>query len=344
VSVATVSRALRGLDRVNPETRARVRRVAAELEYVASPTAASLASGRTRVVGVVAPFLTRWFFATLVSGIEKALRDHGHHVLLFDLEDESFDRRMRLTHTMLSKRVDGVIVLNIPMDDQEQALIERLDLPVVTVGNRIGDWPCVRIDDRVAMRLATAHVLGLGHTDVAYIGAVPTQSAHLQTPLDRRDAFLETVAAAGVSCPPEWVIDSDWSAPGGARDAAPLLRGRRRPTAVVAASDEMAIGVMCAARRLGLRVPEDLSVVGIDDYALSGVLDLTTVRQDVDQQGRLAGQILVDQLMGGGAAPPPDTVVPVELVVRATTAPPAGRTVRTRAAPAGAARRSLTPR
>src|SRR5688500_11349798 len=103
VSVATVSRALRGRDKVNPETRARVRRVAAELEYVASPTAASLASGRTRVIGVVAPFLTRWFFSTLVSGIEKTLREHGHHVLLFDLEDESYDRRMRLTQAMLSK-------------------------------------------------------------------------------------------------------------------------------------------------------------------------------------------------------------------------------------------------
>src|SRR5687768_3396945 len=115
VSVATVSRALRGLDKVSPETRARVRRVAAELEYVASPTAASLASGRTRVVGVVAPFLTRWFFATLVSGIEKSLRDHGHHVMLFGLEDESFDRRMRLTQSLLWKRVDGLVILNIPL-------------------------------------------------------------------------------------------------------------------------------------------------------------------------------------------------------------------------------------
>ena len=145
VSVATVSRALRGLDRVNPETRAKVLQVAEQLQYVASPTAASLASGRTRVVGVVAPFLTRWFFATLLSGIEKSLREHGHHVVLFDLEAEPLGRRMRLTQSMLWKRVDGIIVLNVPMDAAERELIERLDLPVVTVGNRVGSWPCVRI-------------------------------------------------------------------------------------------------------------------------------------------------------------------------------------------------------
>ncbi|HET9726808.1 MAG TPA: LacI family DNA-binding transcriptional regulator, partial [Gemmatimonadales bacterium] len=101
VSVSTVSRALRGLDRVSPQTRDRVTKAALDLRYVASPTASSLASGRTRVVAVVVPFLTRWFFATLISGIEKALRRQGHHVLLVDLEGESFDSRLRLSQDML---------------------------------------------------------------------------------------------------------------------------------------------------------------------------------------------------------------------------------------------------
>ena len=126
VSVATVSRALRGLDRVSPQTRERVLRVAEDLHYVASPTATSLASGRTRVVAVVAPFLTRWFFATLVSAIEKTLRAQGHHVILFDLEDDSFDQRLPLTQNMLWKRVDGVITLNVPMDADEVDLVDRL--------------------------------------------------------------------------------------------------------------------------------------------------------------------------------------------------------------------------
>jgi DNA-binding LacI/PurR family transcriptional regulator len=229
---------------------------------------------------------------------------------------------MRLTQGMLWKRVDGVIVLNIPMDEQEQALIERLDLPVVTVGNRVGEWPCVQIDDRAAMTLATEHVLDLGHTDVAYVGAVPTQSAHLQTPRDRREAFLDAVAARGLTCPDAWVIESDWTAAGARRDARLLLTGERRPTAVVAASDEMAFGVMALARQLGLQVPHDLTVVGIDDHELADVLDLTTVRQDVDTLGRLAGRILIHRLLEDGDTEPEEATLPVELVVRGSSGPP----------------------
>ena len=162
VSVATVSRALRGLDRVSPQTREKVLRVAEDLHYVASPTATSLASGRTRVVAVVAPFLTRWFFATLVSAIEKSLRAQGHHVILFDLEDETYDQRLTLTQNMLWKRVDGIIMLNVPMTDEEVDLVERLGLPLVTIGSPVPGRACVRIDDRLAMRTAVEHLAGLG--------------------------------------------------------------------------------------------------------------------------------------------------------------------------------------
>jgi LacI family transcriptional regulator, repressor for deo operon, udp, cdd, tsx, nupC, and nupG len=328
VSVSTVSRALRGLDRVSPQTRARVVHAATELRYVASPTASSLATGRTKVVAVVVPFLTRWFFATLISGIEKTLRRHGHHVLLIDLEGETYDTRLRLSQSMLWKRVDGVIVVSTPLDDQEQAVIEGLGLPVVMVGNRIRDWACVRIDDREAMRVAVRHILDLGHTQVAYLGAVPSTSAHVQTPQDRGEAFLETMAERGLPCPPDWMIESDWTAAGAARDIAPILTGPSRPTAVIGASDEMAVGVIAAARRAGLAVPQDLSVIGIDDHVLSGVLDLTTVRQDVLRQGRRAGEALMTQLVGESATSV-DEVMPVQLLVRGSTAsPPPGRLAR----------------
>lgn len=323
VSVSTVSRALRGLDRVSPQTRARVARAATELHYVASPTAASLASGRTKVVAVVAPFLTRWFFATLISGVEKALRHHGHHVLLIDLESEDFDTRLQLSQSMLWKRVDGIIVLSVPLDEQEQALIEGLGLPAVTIGNRIRQWSCVRIDDRAAMDSAVGHVLDLGHTRVAYIGAVAPSNAMHQTPQDRYDAFADAMAAHGLDCPKRWVVESDWTAAGAMLDIQRVLADHPRPTAVVAASDEMAFGVMAAARRAGLAVPQDLSVIGIDDHVLSEVLGLTTVRQDVMLQGQRAGEALMRRLTGDGATSPVDEVIPVELVVRGSTAPPA---------------------
>ncbi|MEO7069840.1 MAG: LacI family DNA-binding transcriptional regulator [Nostocoides sp.] len=323
VSVATVSRALRGLDRVSPQTRAKVEKVATELNFVASPTATSLASGRTRVVAVVAPFLTRWFFATLVSAIDRTLREQDHHVLLFDLEDDSYDRRMHLTQNMLWKRADGVITLNLPVDDVELALLDRLGLPVVAIGSPLPGRPLVQIDDRRAVRLATEHLIELGHSRIGYIGAVPVNAAHVQTPRTRLDSFETTMAAHGLRFRPDWVVASDWTADAAATDIVRVLLQPDRPTGIVAASDEIAIGVMQAARRLGIRVPGDLSVVGIDDHTLSAVMDLTTVRQDVTLQGRTAARLLLDVLDDEDGFGARAVTIPIELIVRSSTAPPA---------------------
>ena len=324
VSVATVSRALRGLDRVSPSTRERVLKVATELDYVASPTATSLASGRTQVVGVVAPFLTRWFFATLVSAIEKTLRQHGHHVLLFDLEDDRYDQRLPLSQNMLWKRVDGVITLNLPLTEQELELVDRLGLPLVAIGTPVAQRPNVRIDEDLAMRTATEHLVGLGHTRIAYIGTVPSNVAHIQTPQARLDAFRDVMREHGLPERQDWVLESDWTADSAAADTHALMASADRPTALAAASDEMAIGAMQAARAEGLRVPEDLSIIGIDDHVLSSVMGLTTVRQDVAAQGEEAAAILLRALgvtTEGGAST--EVVVPTQLVVRHSTAPPA---------------------
>ena len=322
VSVATVSRALRGVDRVSPRTRERVLKAANELHYVASPAATSLVSGRTRGIAVITPYFNRWFFATVVTGIEKALRDEGHHVLLCDLEGRTFDSRLPITQSMLWKRADGAILLNVPPAASERALLDRLGMPVVTVGNRQSGWPSVRIDDRAAMAVATRYVIGLGHRRIGYAGTVPASIHHLQTPFDRRESFQEVMAEHGLSCPPEWTLECDWTADGAAADAERMFAGADHPTCVVAASDEMAFGVMSAARRRGLAIPGDVSVIGIDDHVHARIFDLTTVRQDVEAQGSRAGQLMLSALHGREVRPSYDDVLEVELIVRGTTAPP----------------------
>ena len=321
VSVATVSRALRGLDRVSPLTRQRVQRIASELSYVASPTATSLASGRTRVVGVVTPYLNRWFFATVLSGVERELRAHGHHALLIDLEGERAGTRLHLDRSMLWKRADAALVLNIPLDQSERAVLDELRLPMVSIGVRLPGRPSVGIDDAEAVRCAADHLIDLGHTRIAYLGDVRAQGDLVATPRTRRETFVSHLAERGLDVPSHWLLDTQWDAESAARDTLDLLAGSDRPTAVLAACDEMAFGVCASARRLGLDVPRDVSVTGIDDHSLAGVLGLTTVRQDVVDQGRRAARLLLAELLGGVTATEQPTCAPVRLIVRETTGP-----------------------
>lgn len=322
VSVATVSRALRGLDRVSPHTRARVERVAEELNYIASPTATSLASGRTRIVGVVVPFPARWYFAAMVSAIGRALRERGYQVLLFDLERDVFDTRLKLTRSMLWKRVDGVISINIPMTEAELELLAGLHVPVISVGYHLPGRATVGVDDGGAARMATEHILDLGHRKVAYIGSGMNGAALVQTPRDRVAAFLDVLAEHAVPVREDWVLPSDWTAEH-ARDLARdlLADPTDRPSAVVCGSDEIAFGVFMAARERGLHIPDDLSIVGIDDHYLSEVFALTTVRQNVEAQGEQAVAQLIEELAEPGRATGDcERILQTELIIRASTA------------------------
>lgn len=324
VSTATVSRALRGLPKVSEHTRARVLAAAAELDYVASPTAASLASGKTRVVGVVVPYVTRWYFAQLISGASRVLREHGYHVLLLDVGDNGPQRTLLLDSRMLSKRVDAVLVLSLQLHDVELELLRRLHLPVVTVGTHTPGWPGVRIDDVDVARKATEHLIELGHRDIAFIGGEPTPHPDFATPSDRRRGYEDAMRRHGLALLPGHVLSADWSVHGGAVAGEELLTIRPRPTAVFVASDEMAMGVLHTAGRMGVRVPEDLSVVGVDDHEQAWVHGLTTVAQPVQHEGEQASRLLLEELARQGHHGPEDEVltVPTELVVRSSTAPP----------------------
>lgn len=321
VSVATVSRALRGMDSVRPQTRDRIQRLASEMDFVASPTAASLASGRTKVIAVVAPSRTRWDLATLVRGIDRRLRQHDHMVFLVDLEDEGGNPRRRLSQTMLLKRVDGVIALSVPVDEGELTMLDRLDLPLVAVGTPVPGRSLIRIDDVRTARVATEHLIGLGHTRIAFVGIRPDTIGQTQASQQRLKGFREAVAHHGLSYPAHFIIDAGWTALSASLAVSELLRAADRPTAVMTVSDEVAMGVLQAARRLGLRVPHDLSVIGIDDHVFSDVMDLTTMRQDLQAQGEMAAEMLL-QRVRNPTIPAVIVTTPTELVLRGTTGRP----------------------
>lgn len=323
VSTATVSRALRGLPRVSEETRVRVLQVAAELDYVASPSAAGLASGQTKSIGVVVPFVTRWFYAGVVQGAEQLLREAGYDLLLYNLGGDR-DARHRVFQThLLRKRVDAVLVLSLTPTEEEMAALAKLDRPVAVVGATVPGWSSVRIDDDEAARIAMRHLLELGHTRIGYIGGSLEDQLDFAAPLDRLQGYRRTMAENGLEVAPSWEAVGDFTVRGGLAAMRLLLEADPRPTAVFAASDEMAVGAVHAAREAGLRVPDDVSVIGVDDHEMAEFFDLSTVAQPVQEQGRLAAQLLLDALaeQSDGRPAPCALTVPTRLVVRGTTAP-----------------------
>ncbi|TIC81740.1 LacI family DNA-binding transcriptional regulator [Nocardioides sp. GY 10127] len=323
VSTATVSRALRGLPRVSEDTRARVLEAAVKLGYVPSPHAVGLASGgRTRTVAVVVPFVTRWYFSTILLGAEQELRRHDHDLALYNLGGDPQARERVLGSELLTKRVDALIIVGIEPTATEQRRLARPGRTVVTVGLRVPHWPSVSIDDEDVAVQATRHLLELGHTRIAYVGGLKDEGLDFTTPRLRLRGYRRALSEAGLAHDPRLEVDGGFTSEGGIHAWDELAALDEPPTAVFAASDEMAIGVLHRARERGLSVPGDLSVIGIDDHEMSRFMDLTTLRQPVVQQGRIAARQALHLLSASIDDDVPEHVsVPTELVVRGTTGP-----------------------
>ncbi|MFU8851976.1 LacI family DNA-binding transcriptional regulator [Micromonospora sp. SL1-18] len=343
VSTATVSRALRGLPTVSAATRRRVLAAAEQLQYAVSPSASRLAGGKTGTVAIVVPRITRWFFATVVEAVEDHLHQNGYDLLLYNLGGREQTRRRVLRTASLHKRVDALILVATPLRPADVTALTKLDLPgvIISSGSGVPGWPCVRIDDVAAARTATRHLLDLGHTRIAHISGDPDDELAFTTHLDRRRGYQEALRAAGIRPDPSLDVESGFTVAGGTRATAELLARGEPPTAIFAACDEMAMGAITALRDAGLRVPQDVSVIGIDDHDLAEVIGLSTIAQPAAEQGLLAAQILLDPLgvrspdpypglapppgdadAGAGAEPPAPVILPTRLVVRESTAPP----------------------
>jgi LacI family transcriptional regulator, repressor for deo operon, udp, cdd, tsx, nupC, and nupG len=327
VSVATVSRALRGLPNVAPSTRDRVLAAAAELQYVAHPQASRLAARRSLTIGLVVPVLGQWFYAQLFSGVEAALAAAGYDVLPYTLARPGGVDEF-LEHLPFRKRVDGLIVVDAPLAEGAVDRIAASGLPTLTVGFREPGASSLTVDNVGAARLAVTHLTGLGHRRIAMIGGIEDDPFHFSAPVDRRRGYVEALASVGAEAGPGLVVPGNFSLEGGVEAMHRLLHLAEPPTAVFACSDEMAIGAMQVLRNAGLSVPADVSVVGFDDHDVSEYLGLTTVRQDVAGLGECAADMLLELLRGGEVGPSggrEDHVVhPTRLIVRHSTAEPRG--------------------
>ena len=337
VSPATVSRALRGAPNVSAATRERVAAAARELAYVASPAASRLASGRTSTIGIVVPFIDRWFFTRVVQGAEAVVRSAGYDLLLYNLADTSGRERF-FDRLPLRRKVDGVIMVDVATGPREEAQLQELGVPITVVGGTARGVGTVGIDDAEGVRMAVRHLANLGHQHIGMLCGHLADGLARDVPGRRRDSFRRAVAEAGLETSPEWVLIEPWGLEGGAAATERLLSGRRLPTALLAESDEIAFGALRTLHLAGLEVPGRMSVIGFDDHEMARIVNLTTIAQPVLEQGEMAATLLLEALRGQ-ARPSARLTLPTRLVVRGSTAPPGVGFVRGRA-PGGAVGRA----
>lgn len=325
VSVATASRSLRGVDRVATATRDRVLDAANELNYQ-QVTRALPEPDRphSRTVAVIVPFFARWFFSTVTDAALSHLRAHDCDVLLYHLGSADV-RDDFLTRIPLSGRVDGILSLSMPLTEQHTLTLRALGLPLVSVGSQVAGCPSVGIDDVATAATAVDHLLNLGHQRIGWIsGRADDPRFEFSSSLERRLGYEQALGRAGLEFDPQLVVEGCHGIKGGVAAMEELLGRPGLPTAVVAEFDELAIGALWTLGRAGLRVPHDVSVMGIDDMDMAQYVNLTTVAQDVAAQGRHAAAELLRMMSGeanpeGGAR---HTLQATRLVLRDSTAPP----------------------
>jgi DNA-binding LacI/PurR family transcriptional regulator len=323
VSVATASRALNDNQVVNAQTRARILAVMKELGFTPSPAARRLSLGRTLTVGVVVSFLTRPQAAERLRGVDAVLADSEFDLVIYNVE--SVTKRDHYLNTLTdSHRTDGLLVMSLPPPPEAIPVLTRSPVPVVFIDvhtSSVAAMPRVIGDDVSGGAMAARHLLELGHRRVAFIGDAIEDPFGFTSSHDREVGFSTELAANGIRIPPEWIGHGAHGRYEAREIACQMLGADRRPTAIFAASDTQAFGVVAAARELGLHVPDDLSVIGYDDIEAADYVGLTTVRQRLFESGRLGAETLLAEI-GLRSDVSPATQLNPELVVRATTAHP----------------------
>ena len=299
VSVATVSRALRGLPNVAPSTREKVCAVADELHYRPDPMASGLAAGRTRTVAMAVPVLDSWYFSQVMSGAEAVLSGAGYDLLLFSVDDD--ERRRRLLGGPLLKRADGLIVVDLRIPPEEAASLTASALAVVAVGIEFEGADSVVVDDHRIAFDAVTHLVGLGHSRIALIAGLSDDPLRFHVPAERHRGYMDALAAAGLSPRADHVVAGNFSVDGGREAMSRLLDSAEPPTAVFAMSDEMAFGALRELWNRGLRAPDHLSIIGVDDHDFAEIVGLTTVQQEVPRHGEVAARMLLDRMAGEAA-------------------------------------------
>lgn len=314
VSIATVSRVLNNTAQVNSDKRQRVEEAIESLGFVPNKVARSLVQKKTKGVGVLLPSLGGEFFSEFLQGIDDASRNEGHYVLISASHGNIEELEIALKG--MHQRVDGLIIMAPEHDGMSIKHLIADDSPVVLINSACSDAPfdIMTVDNFDGAFRATSYLYETGHRQIAMLkGREGTHDG-----LQRLAGYRNALEANGITPQPELEIAGDFSPQGGYKAAGALLDLKPRPTAVFCANDQSAIGLMAALQNKGIKIPEDISIIGFDDIPSAQLTApaLTSVRINVRQLGIKAVERLMDMSTNKS---PQHCVLPVELVVRQTT-------------------------
>jgi LacI family transcriptional regulator len=315
VSVATISRHLSGFTVRNEE---KIRKAIIELNYRPSAAARNLKSGRTGIIAIVVPDITNPFFASIVEGAESAVGE-DRMILLVNTGDSR--QREEKALSQLFGRVDGVIMAPLTEDEEGPSFFSQFGLPIVFVDRVTRDgekFSSALTDNSKGASVATDYLIGLGHKKIAMISGPLTTTPGKK----RADGFRQSLKKASIT--PRYFIESDFSEAGGYAAMSALLETDEAPTAVFTANNLMTIGALHALRDKGVRVPDQISIIGFDDLDFAELISppLTVIARDARVQGAHAMQLMIKHLTTGASTPPEHSMVDVQLIERGSCAPP----------------------
>lgn len=320
VGVGTVSRVLNNNPQVSEATRQKVAAIIEELDFHPSEVARRLSTGKALAVGVIAPFFTRRAIVGRLEGIEAALAQSDYDLILYNVETPEQCAKL-FRNIPRERRVDGLVIVTLRPTDHDVEYFRRSGMPVVLVDSNHPDLVSVRIDDVDGGRQATQHLVDLGHTRIAFIGDYLDSPFGFQSSAERLEGYRAVLAENGIPFRPEYHKQGEYARHTAHRLTEELMTLDEPPTAIFAASDTQALGVIEAIQQMGLRVPEDIPVIGYDDFPEAAYVGLTTVHQHFYQSGVEAVNVLLQLLSNGLEAPPASITMPVHLVTRRTTQP-----------------------
>jgi len=318
VSISTISRALNTPDKVNPNTHRQVMDAIDKLGFVPKAEARARALQNTGRIGVLTPFFTAPSFVQRLRGVASALSKANYELVIYPVD--SMDHLQGYISSIpLMGNLDGLIIMSLSLADKDANRLHDKGMETVLIEYSYLKLNSILIDDQHGGRLAAEHLIKKGHTRMGFLGDIePPERFAIHPVKSRLIGFQQTLKDAGLSLPSSYIRSASYEQEDSRKAAHELLNLPKPPTAIFAASDIQALSIMKTARMLNINIPEDLAVVGFDDIDVAEHVDLTTVRQQLDESGRLAAEMVLSRIDNPNRSPQ-HINLPLTLIERLTS-------------------------